>query len=98
MEVAFHNLETGAQQDHQFLKAADGKISLTGSRKDVVTKWIVHETATPGKFTFENPSAGSGRFLDGLTLSCGVGLAPNTRPPYSGTESERPAESRPGRI
>jgi hypothetical protein len=85
LEVAFHNLETGAQKDHQFLEAKDEKIILAGDRSVPGTKWIVHQTASPGEFTFENREPGSRLFLDGLTLTCDVGLAPNTGPPFTGT-------------
>jgi len=86
MEVALHNLETNAPQGRQFLNVnkVTGKISLTGDRTEVSAKWVVHETATPGVFTIENLGAGSGRFLDGLTLSCGVGLA-RILPQFTGT-------------
>jgi hypothetical protein len=48
-------------------------VQLTGTRTEEGTEWIVHETLTPGVFTFE--CAGTGQFLNGETLVCKVNLA-----------------------
>lgn len=94
LPVSFHCLGRDVQEIHQFMKGfVNGNVedvSLTGVRTEGDrklmedgTRWIVHQTANPGIFTFE--CDGTGRFLDGVTGNCTVGLAPSSRPPFIGT-------------
>jgi hypothetical protein len=94
LPVSFHCLGRDVQEIHQFMKGfVNGNVGnvrlagvqTEGERKlmEDGTRWIVHETANPGIFTFE--CDGTGRFLDGVTANCTVGLAPSSRPPFIGT-------------
>jgi hypothetical protein len=77
--IAFHCLGQDVREDHQFLKGADGRVTLTKTRTEAGTRWIVHETTAPGVFNFECDGAGENRFLDGVTQACGVRLAPDVQ-------------------
>ena len=84
--IAFHCVGRDIQESHQFLKGSGVDVRLTRQPTQTEpdgTRWRVHETANPGIFTFECDDAGG--FLDGRTLECSVGLAPNSHPPFIGT-------------
>jgi len=86
IEIVFHCLGSDVQESHQFLKGfPDGNVRLAATRTEPGTRWIAHETPAPGVFTFECDGTGEKRFLDGITMGCGVGLAPNTNEPFIGT-------------
>lgn len=82
LEVFLRCLGSDFQETHQFLQGLpDGKSArLTGDTTDDGTLWTAH--GTDAVFVFE--CAGRG-FLDGNTIICRVGLAPNVQPPFTGT-------------
>ncbi len=89
ISIVLRCLGSDVEEIHQFLRAFPGnpepdKIRLTGAPSDPDTTWIAHETGTPGTFAFECESVGEARFLDGRTLGCNVGLAPDFHPPFIG--------------
>jgi hypothetical protein len=86
LTIAFHPVRGDVHLPDQFLQGLpEGNPRLTGALTDPGTRWIVHETANPGIFTFECDGVGARRFLDGITASCDVGLSPDVNPPFIGT-------------
>jgi hypothetical protein len=86
LTIAFHHVTGDVHHPDEFLQGfPEGKPRLTGALTDPGTRWIVHETFNPGIFTFECDGVGARRFLDGITASCDVGLAPDVQPPFIGT-------------